>query len=210
MDVKLVSKNKDNTKATFEVKGLSNAYINTIRRVLSDEVPTMAIDKVEVIKNSSVLYDEIVAHRLGLVVLKTDLKSYQLPDEDNPEESALNSVKLTLEAKGPGVVYASQMKSKDPKVVPVFPKTPIVKLLKDQELKVAATATMGLGRIHAKWSPGMAYYKINSEGQKDPNKNDVTFTVESWGQLSVKEMMTQAFKAFDDKLSEFESELKNI
>lgn len=210
MDVKLVSKSKDDMKAVFQIKGLSNAYINTIRRLIGEEVPTIAIEKVEIIKNSSALYDEVIAHRLGLVVLKTDLKSYKLPDEEHPEESALNSVKLTLESKGPGIVYASQLKSKDPQVVPVYPKTPIAKLLKDQELKVVATAVMGVGRDHAKWAPGMAYYEINADEGVEPSKNDVTFTVEAWGQLSVKEMVTQALDSFDVKLEEFQKELKSI
>lgn len=208
MDVKLVSKDKQKTKMTFQIKGLSTAYVNTLRRAISDDVPTMAIERVEFIKNASVLYDEFIAHRLGLIVLKTDLKSYTLPDEENPEESALNSVKLTLEAKGPGTVYASQIKSKDPKVVPVFPKTPIVKLLKDQELKFVATAVMGIGKTHAKWSPGAAFYKINAKDDSVPAKNDISLTVESWGQLTVEEMISEALTSFDNKLTEFEKELK--
>ncbi len=48
---------------------------------MTEEVPTMAIEDVEFRKNNSILYDEIIAHRLGLVPLKTDLKSYNLPEK---------------------------------------------------------------------------------------------------------------------------------
>ena len=44
---------------------------NAIRRSVS-EIPTLAIDEVEIYKNDSALYDEILAHRLGLVPLKTE------------------------------------------------------------------------------------------------------------------------------------------
>ena len=67
---------KESLKISFLVKGISPYFANTIRRAIVEEVPTLAIENVEFRKNSSILYDEMVAHRLGLVPLKTDLKSY--------------------------------------------------------------------------------------------------------------------------------------
>jgi len=107
----------------------------------------MAIEDVEVRKNSSSLYDEMIAHRLGLIPLTTDLKSYNLPSECKCEGKgcARCQLVLTLSAKGPGIVYSSSLKSKDPKVKPVFDNFPIVKLLKGQEIELEATATLGTG-----------------------------------------------------------------
>ena len=157
MEVRLL----DKEKVSFILKGAPLFLANSIRRIMLSEVPTMAIEEVEFNKNSSALYDEMVAHRLGLVVLKTDLRSYNLPDKCSckGEGCAKCQLKLTLKAKGPCTVYASDIKSKDPKVVPVFPKTHIAKLLKGQELELIATAILGLGKEHAKWSPGHVYYK---------------------------------------------------
>ncbi len=159
MDVSLIAKEKDRT--LLRVKGVSPAYLNELRRAMMTEVPTLAIEVVEFRKNSSGLYDEIIAHRLGLLPLKTDLKSYNLPSKCACKGAgcAQCQLKFTLKAKGPKMVYASDLKSADPKVVPVFPETPIVELLDGQELELEATAVLGLGVEHSKWSPGLVYYK---------------------------------------------------
>ncbi|RME32001.1 DNA-directed RNA polymerase subunit D [Candidatus Woesearchaeota archaeon] len=138
------------------------AHMNTLRRLCMNEVPTLAIELVEFTKNSSILYDEIIALRLGLLPLATDLGSYSLPSETEKESgdySAKSSVKATLKAKGPCVVYAKDLNFKDPKVKPVYPDMPIVKLLEGQDVELIATAVLGVGREHAKWSPCLAYYR---------------------------------------------------
>jgi len=166
MEIKALKKSKDGREAVLFIKGLNYQYVNSLRRYMIDEVPTLAIENVEFKQNSSLLYDEIVAHRLGLIVLSNDLKSYELPSEDYRSTDDLPAkckLTLTMKAKGPGMVYASDIKSKDPKIKPVFPKTPIVKLLKDQELSFIATAVMGQGKAHSKWSPGLFTYKFNPE-----------------------------------------------
>lgn len=161
MEVSKLDYDKKNGKLSFLIKDSSPAFVNAIRRNIVDEVPTMAIENIEFRKNSSILYDEIIAHRLGLIPLKTDLKSYNLPAECKckGEGCAKCTLKLTLKAKGPAVVLASELKSKDPKVVPFHPEMPIVKLFKGQELELEATAVLGKGKDHMKWSPALAYYK---------------------------------------------------
>jgi DNA-directed RNA polymerase subunit D len=154
-------KGKGNT-LELEVKDASDWYVNTLRRLMMNEVPTMAIEVVEIGKNDSILYDEVLSHRLGLIPLTTDLKSYVLPgaeETDKHEYLAQSSCKLTLEAKGPCVVLAKDLKSKDPKVKPVYPDMPIVKLLDGQELRLEATAVLGVGKVHAKWSTGHVFYR---------------------------------------------------
>jgi DNA-directed RNA polymerase subunit D len=157
----------------LEVKDSSDWYMNTLRRMMMNEVPTMAIEVVEMHRNDSILYDEVLSHRLGLLPLTTDLGSYSLPSAEEIESRdylAQSSVKMTLEAKGPCIVFAKDLKSKDPKVKPVFPETPLVKLLEGQELRLEATAVLGVGRSHAKWSAGHAFYrKVPSITIKNPS-----------------------------------------
>lgn len=163
MDIKLLEKNKDFTRLSFTLKGVDHAFANSLRRYMINKVPTLAIEDVEFRKNSSALYDEVIAHRLGLLPLTTDLKSYNLPQDCKCKGVGCSQcqLKLTLKVKGPKTVYASDLKSADPKVNPVYPGTPIVKLLKEQELEFVAIATMGVGKEHIKWSPGLIYYKNN-------------------------------------------------
>jgi DNA-directed RNA polymerase subunit D len=162
MEIRVLSNNKDEGKLSFIIKDVTPAFTNTLRRIMMEEVPTMAIEDVELRKNNSILYDEIIAHRLGLIPLKTDLKSYNLPEKCKckGEGCARCQLKLTLKVeKGSRMIYASDLKSKDPAVKPVYPKMPIVKLLKGQSLELEATAVLGKGKQHVKWSPCLAYYK---------------------------------------------------
>jgi len=155
-----INENKDNL-LQFTLKGVTSAYANTLRRLMLGNVPTMAIDEVTFIKNGSVLYDEILAHRLGLVVLKTDLESYKLPQECSCGGVGCPQcqLKLKLNVEGPATVYASDLKSEDPSVKPVYPKTIIAKLLEGQKLELEAKAILGTGNDHAKWSPGLVWYR---------------------------------------------------
>lgn len=154
MELKLISKEKD--KLAFLIKDTNPAYVNSLRRLIMTEVPTLAIDEIEIKQNSSVLYDEMLAHRLGLIPLKTDLKSYNLKEEG--QKGTMYEVLLTLKAAGPKIVYASDLISKDKKVVPVYPEMIIVKLGESQELDLIAKAVLGKGKWHTKFSPGIAFY----------------------------------------------------
>ena len=79
--MKITLLNKKGNNLSFLLEGANPAYANALRRMAIEEVPTMAIEIVEFRKNSSALFDEVVALRLGLLPLKTDLKSYNLPNE---------------------------------------------------------------------------------------------------------------------------------
>ncbi len=257
MDIKVLK--KDQNKTIFKVLKINSAIANALRRYIIAYMPTMAIDTVEFKKNGSALYDEMLALRLGLIPLKTDLKSYKLwegPEQERPK-SAQYELKMTLKAKGPCTVLSSEIKSQDPKVKPAFDKLPIIKLLDGQEIELLATARLGQGKEHAKFSPGLVTYRGLPELQttKDSNikacteklsevitkkgnsleikdltkwneaheniceinnidvnssKTDFLFTIESWGQLAPKEMVSQALNIFDKKLSEFESSVKKV
>ncbi len=261
MEIRVLENNKEQGKLSFILKDSDHVYANTLRRLMIDEVPTMAIEDIEFSKNNSILYDEMVAHRLGLLPLKTDLKSYNLPDKCKCEGKGCNrcSLKMVLRASKTGNVYASEIKSKDPAVKPVYSNMLIVKLLKGQSLELEATAVLGKGRQHTKWSPCHVYYKyrpvieitgdvknpeaiievdhnnifeikdrkllINKDRVLDcdlsldfseidknvkvtASNTDFVFYIESFGQLSCKDIVNKAIDIFDEQLDELVEELK--
>ncbi len=150
---------QEENKIDFLIKGVDSTFVNTIRRMIIAEVPVLAIEEVTFLKNTSALYDEFIAHRLGLTPLKTDLKSYSLPEKPEDLEKPSCHLNLNLKAKGPCTVYSSDLVSQDPKIQPVYNKIPIVKLEKGQVLELEAVAIMGQGKNHTKFSPGLAYYR---------------------------------------------------
>ena len=76
MEIKILNKTQD--KLVFTVNGINSTLANTLRRLMAVEVPVLAIDLVEFTKNSSALYDEIIAHRLGLVPLNHNFSNLSL------------------------------------------------------------------------------------------------------------------------------------
>ena len=159
MNIKVLKKDKN--KLIFLIEKINPATANAVRRFAMNYVPTLAIDEVSFQKNSSALYDEIITHRLALIPIKTDLKSYNLPSECKCKGKGCQNCQLilTIKAKGPCVVYSSELKSEDPKAIPIIDKLPIVKLLKDQEIKAECTAVLGQGKDHMKFSPCHIWYR---------------------------------------------------
>lgn len=261
--------NKEDDTVTLLLKETNPTEMNMLRRLIVDEVPTLAIEDVNFIKNSSALYDEVLAHRLGLIALKTDLKSYDLPAECKgkkkdqevceKENCPHHTILFKLKVTGPKMVYAEDLVGKDKKIKPVHPKTPIVNLLKKQALEFEARAVMGQGKDHMKFSPGLVYYngypnikvgdvknpelitaacprkvyeiksgKLKVTDEKkcvlckacvDASENKIEvkgsdeeflFSIETWGQLTPKEMLLAAIDLMDLKLNEFNKLIKKI
>ncbi|MFW6378424.1 MAG: DNA-directed RNA polymerase subunit D [Nanoarchaeota archaeon] len=158
--MKLSVQEKSDEKLKFTLQGVSAAYANTLRRLMLGEVPTMAIEDVSFTHNDSILYDEILAHRLGLVVWNTDLDSYNMTSACPCKGAGCPQcqLKVTLSVTGPKTVYAKDLKSADPNVRPVHPDTLLVKINEGQELEFEAIATLGTGKEHSKWDPGLIWY----------------------------------------------------
>jgi DNA-directed RNA polymerase subunit D len=181
------------------ISGYSEALVNAIRRVIIEEVPTMAIHEVFIFENSSPMFDEILSHRLGLIPLRTPIGKY-LP-MDSPEcaeassERCFTTLSLDVSAgEDPLTVYSRDLVCKDKDVYPVYGDIPITKLPPHGRLRLEAIARMGRGRMHAKWQPAsLATYSFTE-------KPDVfVFKLESTGSLPALEVLKQALAILRDK-----------
>lgn len=263
MEIKLINKNKDSSQMSLLFKGVNAGFINTLRRVVLESVPTLAIEDIVFKKNDSILYDEVVANRLGLVPIVTDLKSYVLPElcDCQGEGCAQCSVQFSIEKVGPGTVYSGDLKFVDPSIKSVYDNIPIVKLTEGQELIAEGKAVLGKGIEHVKWSPGHCFHRnvpeIKITGDvKDPEaivdkcpgdifkvksgklvvnddnlvnynlaylndelgdeikislkEDEFVFEIETWKQLQVKEILTQAFKEMDFMIDDFSAHIKEL
>lgn len=230
--VRMIEKTPE--KAVFTVD-MSVGLANAIRRAVN-EIPIFAVDEVDIYKNDSALYDQIIAHRIGLVPLKN-------------EKLSGKKVQLKMKTKG-GEVLAGELGKEV-----AFPEMPIVALEKDQEIEIVARAKEGTAREHAKFSPGLIYYRyvpkieISAEGQKHSElaelypkvfefvdgklkvknawecsldsedvidfkgidikpTNELVMFIESWGQVEAGEIFIRAIKALKDNLNELSKALK--
>lgn len=139
-------KNTD-TRYSFIAK-MSESLANAIRRS-SYMIPIMAIDELAIEKNDSPLYDETLAHRIGLVPLKMT--------KDIKEDTVL---KLKLNSKAPGYVYSSAIKG-DAEVI--YDNIPLTLINENQEIKIVCSTKVGRAVDHAKFSAGILTYRILSE-----------------------------------------------
>jgi DNA-directed RNA polymerase II subunit RPB3 len=156
----------------FELSNTDVSVANALRRIMISEVATMAIDLVEITENSSVLNDEFIAHRLGLI----PLKSHRISEFNFTRDCACSlqcsrcSVEFTLDVtctQDSMDVTDKLLWSAEPeKVTAVTPEDQpgilIIKLRKGQQLKLKAIAKKGIGKEHAKWipCPGVTYQFI--------------------------------------------------
>jgi DNA-directed RNA polymerase subunit D len=258
MKLEKVREEKKKNKLSFLIKDSDEVFTNTIRRLIAEEVPVLAAEDLEIKDNNSALYDEMVGLRLGLCPIKTDLKSYEPKDQCKCGGAgcAKCELKITLKCGRNGYVYCEDAESADPKCVFAYPKMPIVKLLAKQKVDINITATMGRGKEHAKWIPGLAFYKkepsikigkvtdaqliadscptkvfdvkagklsVNNDNLYDcllcnkcveldkevslEETGNYFFNLESWGQLSCKEIIIKAADILNDKVAELEKQI---
>jgi DNA-directed RNA polymerase subunit D len=140
--------------ARFVARPITPAFANGIRRAMIADVPTFSIDTVRVIENSSVMFDEQIGLRLGMVPLTTPVEEFELGEE----------VTLSLDVSGPEredpeetvTAYSGDLESSDDMVQPADDNIPIIDLKSQQRLEIEADAVLDSGREHAKHQGGVA------------------------------------------------------
>ena len=202
---------KDSEKISIKLKGVPLQYANALRRVCLNGVTVFAIDTVDIIENTSVLPDEGLAHRLGLIPLKTDLSRFNEPSKcDCQSESGCSNCKILLvldsgEAEETRSVLSSELSSEDETIKPVSDKIPIIQLAPGQQIKIECYARLGRGTEHAKWNAS------NVATLTDTNKEDEKIlTVESTGALNPEQIVLEGVEEVSRRIVEFKDMINNI
>ena len=199
MSLEIINENEQ--KVSVKIKGVPLQYANALRRICLNGVPIYAVESIDILENSSVLADEGVAHRVGLIPLKTDLSASKDGNEND-------KIMLTLDS---GVsdetrtILSGDLKSQDDNVIPTSNDIPIVTLAPGQSIKFEAYARLGKGTEHARWNS--ANVATLTETEKDDER---ILTVESTGALDPKHIILSSVEQLSSKLSEFKTIMSEI
>lgn len=200
-----------NEKIVLKFTNAPRQYVNAIRRISINEVPTLAIDDVVILENSSVMHDEAVAHRLGLIPLRTDLHRFVLPthcDCNSTLGCSKCRVLLSMDSEANDktkVVTSGDLVSEDEVVKPLSTEIPIIVLAPAQKLKFEAYARLGFGKEHAKWQPTSASVVIDGK-----DESESILTVETNGALTAQETIAAAIEKLDSKIRKFDEVVRSL
>lgn len=183
----------DGDRATFILTGARSGAANALRRSINGSVACFAIDRITFYENTSSMFDEYIAHRIGLVPIRTPSSGYNEKDE----------ILFTLEATGPATVYSKELVSADKEVEVANEKIPLIKLGPEQKIRVEGKAILGTGTKHSKFQPGFVTYEESGD-------ESFSFAVESFGQMSPAEMVNKAAAAIREELKEVEKNAKKL
>ena len=175
MSLQVIDQNEQ--KISVKLQGMPLQYANALRRICLNGVPIFAIDTVDILENSSILADEGIAHRLGLIPIKTEFSSIDSNIESDKVMLTLDSGDTTETR----TIFSGDIQSQDNVIKPISEKIPIVTLAPNQKIKFEAHARLGRGTEHAKWNS--ANIATLTETDKD---DEHILTVETTGALEPK------------------------
>jgi DNA-directed RNA polymerase subunit D len=196
--------NKDNQKISIKLKGVPLQYANALRRICLNGIPIFAIDTVDIIENTSILPDEGLAHRLGLIPIRTDLSRFNEPTKcDCKTETGCSNCKVMLvldsgDSDVTRTILSNELTSEDETVKPTSNKIPIIQLAAGQRIKIECYARLGRGTEHAKWNS--ANISVLTETNKEDER---ILTVESTGALKPEQIIIAGVDELSARLTEF-------
>ncbi|MBR9680293.1 MAG: DNA-directed RNA polymerase subunit D [Candidatus Altiarchaeota archaeon] len=164
------------------------SFVNALRRVITTEVPVLSIEDINLVKNNSVVYDEMLGLRLGLIPIRADPENYM--GKKNFK------VAFVLKGEGPGTLYSRDLQPMDPEIIPAFPDIPLVKMVDGQAIELEAWAIVGTAKEHSKWQAGHAFYK-------QLNEETFEFYAESFGAMPARQLVIMAAEIIEAKGEDF-------
>ncbi len=193
--------NQGEQKISVKLQGMPLQYANALRRICLNGVPIFAIDTVDILENSSILADEGIAHRLGLIPLKTELSSIETSGDSDRIMLTLDSGDATETR----TIFSGEIESQDDTIKPISEKIPIVTLAPNQRIKFEAHARLGRGIEHAKWNS--SNIATLTETDKD---DEHILTVETTGALEPKDIILASINELSNRLDKFKETVSGL
>ena len=199
MSLQVIDQNEQ--KISVKLQGMPLQYANALRRICLNGVPIFAIDTVDILENTSILADEGIAHRLGLIPIKTEFSSIDSNIESDKVMLTLDSGDTTETR----TIFSGDIQSQDNIIKPISEKIPIVTLAPNQRIKFEAHARLGRGTEHAKWNS--ANIATLTETDKD---DEHILTVETTGALEPKYIILASINELSKRLDIFKETISDL
>ena len=225
MSVKI--KKHETNELQVQIKKTDTVFLNTLRRIMISEIPSLAIDKVHIETNTSCFHDEFLVHRIGLLPIISEKDILSIPkqeecncysgcpqcnfefllEKENMEDSLLGVYSSDF------IPIANMQTSFKLVSYPTSEKGILLcKLAKGEKIKLTCTAVKGTGKEHAKWSPvcAVSYMpeKVKSSSKEktieQDNKQNFTMTIETNGTFTAADVFEKSLILFKKKINSLE------
>jgi DNA-directed RNA polymerase subunit D len=190
MEVETVEDNGEVLKV--DIKEINEVIANAMRRSMMTKVPTLAVKEINITRNESALFDEVLANRIGQV-------PFTIPEKVEEDDI----VNIALKQEGPGQILAEDLKADNDEAEPVNPEAIIVDLKENQGVDLEAQAVLGKGRDHAKHQGGTVGYEKIDDGE-------FRFRIESTSGYEPEDLLEESIQVIKEELDEFEEEIENL
>jgi DNA-directed RNA polymerase II subunit RPB3 len=184
-EIEVIKISDDNLYLEFYLYNADLSFANALRRIILAEIPTMAIDIVNIKSNTSVLFDEFISHRLGLIPIESsEAVKYEFCRSCNCKDFCqacsvefllkikCDKIDGTLEVTTDHIIPLDQKCKVVPVTYPGEDPILICKLKKNQELDMHLIAKKGIAKEHSKWSP-VCTVIMQQEAEIDINKSKI-------------------------------------
>lgn len=181
----------ENDYMELNINDVDFSILNSLRRVMISNVEILAIEMIKIYENNSIVIDDVISHRVGLVPIKRNsdlIKNAKFELDVKFNSKNVNSIQDVL---------SSSLVSKTDGVKVVHDNIVIAKIKNGQHIKFSAEAILGSGSIHAKWSPSCGTsYRENDDGS-------YTFFIETVGSMSSDEMFLKSIESLENRLKNY-------
>lgn len=227
MSVK-ITKHESN-ELQVQIKKIDTVFLNTLRRIMISDIPSLAIDRVHMETNTSCFHDEFLVHRIGLLPIVSEKDIFLIPrqeecscfsgcpqcnfefvlEKENCEDSLLG-------------VYSSDFipiaNIRNSFKIVSYPTTEkgilLCKLAKGEKIKLKCTAVKGIGKEHAKWSPvsSVSYMPESIKNTKPTDSNKETkqnfiMNIETNGSFSAVDVFKKSLLVLKEKINLLDNSL---